>query len=135
MEFVFGPRDARAILAHFKPRYRDATGIGGLAGRIQDSRYLKGINTAELGRHIGTLGDADATVLEQRFRLVFVDFVLCRAGQCDVAGYAPGAALVETRRLVFVGIFADAAAAHLLEIDNVCQLVNIDAIRVVNESR
>src|SRR5436305_15349992 len=49
LELLLLPRDARAVLAHLEARDGDAAGIGGLAGGVEQFRFLEGVDAFEVG--------------------------------------------------------------------------------------
>src|SRR5690606_39211481 len=105
------PGPARRVLAHFQPGHRDTAGVGRLAGPEHRLRPAEVVRRFQVARHVRPFRHGDAAVGHQRARIVAEQLVLGRAGEGDVAGYAPRRLpRVEGRAFELLGIFADPAA-------------------------
>ena len=111
-----GPRVAARVLLHLERGSRHAAGIGRLAGSKGDPGLLKHAHTTGCGRHVGALGDRPAAVADKGAGRGFIELVLRRARQRDVARDVPDPAAREILRIaVLVCIVRNAAALDLLQ--------------------
>ena len=117
------------VLAHFQTAGGDAARICRLARGIQHTGLLEGLDSVQRAGHVGALCHQLDAVLDQLLRVLQKQLVLGGAGQGDVAGDAPdpSAALMVLGGRNLLHVFADAAAADLLDFLDHIQL---DAILV-----
>src|SRR3546814_14428552 len=80
----------RSVLRHFEARGGDATGIAGLARRVQHAGFEEDIDCFQRARHVRAFGHALDLVGNELACVVVVEFVLRGARQGDVGGYPPG---------------------------------------------
>ena len=126
-----GPVEALAVLSHLETGGSNTAGVGGLSRPVENLGGQVIVDTVEVGGHVGTLGHEFAAVLDEGGGLLAVDLVLRGAGESAVAGDAPGALTLEVlSTLEVLGVLADAAAAHVLELHDPSELLGVDALRV-----
>src|SRR5574337_510710 len=127
-----GPGVAAGVLLHLERRGRDAAGVGGLARAERDARFLEHADPARRGRHVRAFRHRDAAVGDQPPRRGFVELVLRRARQRDLARNVPDVAAFDVLR-VAVGrcVVADAPALDLLQL---LDQLEVQALRMVDHA-
>src|SRR5690554_742166 len=122
IDFAIGPLHAHGVLAHLQTADSDAAGVGCLARGEQDAGFLEDVDGLQGRGHVGTLGDAEAAVGDQRARVIPIELVLGGAGQGDVTGQVPGALTGEELQIQLIGHVQQAGAALVLQIHQVVPL-------------
>ena len=130
---LFGaPGEAHGVLAHFEAAGGDAAGVRGLAGREENLGVLEVLGRFERSRHVGAFADAHAAAGNQRLGVVELELVLGGAGHGDVGlDQLPRAlSFVVLRGRELLGVFADPAAADVLELLDERELFSVDAVLI-----
>ena len=68
----------------------------------------------------------------QRSGIVTVQFVLCSARQRDGAFFSPWTTTFHVFAVVFVGVFFDATALYILQVEHIVQFFQRDAFGIVD---
>ena len=135
LELFFLPADPRRILAHLEAGDRDTACVCRLAWGKQNLGILENVDAVERGRHVGAFRYRDAAIRDERFGIFGIELILRGAWQRDVARHAPWRlARGKGRTRELVGIFANAAAADVLEVLDPVDLLLIEPCGVVDEA-
>ena len=92
VDFLEGPAQSQAVLAHFQCGHCNTAGIGSLGRSKEHAGLLEGCGGFEGGRHIGAFCNGLDTVGNQGVGGININFILRCAGECDIAGDGPDAA-------------------------------------------
>ena len=125
------PRIFHGVLAHFQTAGCHSSGIGSLAGCIQNTGSLQGGNRFQRARHIGAFGNQLDAVGNQCLCVLQKQFVLGGAGQCDFAWNFPDVAAVVIEHCIWgiLQILLNPTAAAFL---NLLDDLQTDAVRVID---
>lgn len=135
VHFFTRPGEAHAVLCHFQTGGGNAACVGSLGRTVQDLGGEVGVDTFQVGRHVGTFSDELATVLDERAGFFAVDLVLRGRREGAIAGNAPGALTFEVlslRELFYV--FGDTTATVVLQVHDPGKFFRVDAIGIVDEA-
>ena len=131
IDFLEGPAQTHAVLAHFKAAGGNAAGVGCLCRSKEDAGVQEGLSRLVGAGHVGAFSYAHNAVLDEGLCGVLVDLVLSGAGKSDVALDGPDAlaAFMVLGALDLVGIFLDTSAVAELD---VLDDVELDALGIVD---
>ncbi len=103
-------------MAHLKTGRGNAAGVGSFSRGVKNSCLLEHLNTFRRCGHIRTLANSNATILDKRLGIFFVDLILRCARKSRVALYEPRpfSCVIFTAKLIRV--FLDAAALDVLKL-------------------
>src|SRR5699024_8405205 len=111
------------VLLHLQGGGGHATGVRGLARRVEDPRVLEGLDRARLAGHVRALGDELHAVADQGVRVLRGQLVLRGARQRHVAGNLPDAALGDVGGAAAgLDVVGEPAAADLLDLPEELQV-------------
>merc|ERR1719162_2242373 len=132
VDLLARPGEAERVLRHLEAGDRDAARVGRLA---RPEEHLLGLQVRHrLGgaRHVRTLADRDHAVGRQLLRRLAVHLVLGGAREGDVGLDGPDslAAGGVLGLGVLLDVLGDAAALHGLEVDDVGELLAVNAVHV-----
>ena len=82
--------------------------------------------------HVGTLRYCDAAIGYESACMLAIEFVLCGAGECDIALLIPGGSACYVLTTILLGILLDTSTAYVLEFHDEGELLLVDTCGVVD---
>mmetsp|Transcript_51808 Transcript_51808/g.167089 ORF Transcript_51808/g.167089 Transcript_51808/m.167089 type:complete len:376 (+) Transcript_51808:48-1175(+) len=127
------PADTLRVLRHLHPADGHAARVGRLGGAKDDAALLEARNGLRGRWHVGPLKDADHAVGDEGRAVGVVNLILRGGGECNVRRDRPRALSVEEDGgRAQPGVLGDAAAALLLDGDELGELLLGEAVGLVH---
>ena len=131
INLVKAPAETHGVLCHFKTGGGYAAGVGGFAGAVEQTALLNKRDGLGSQRHVRTLEDGHAAVVDESLGALLVHLILRCAGVGDVALDIPdvAAAGMILRAGNFVRIDGDTGTPFLLDVE---ELLQVNTVRVID---
>ena len=133
VNFLGTPAVTHAVLGHFECGYRNTAGVDCLCRSDDHAVFLQECDSLVAGRHVGEFEVVFRTVGNDLLCFFHSDFVLCCAGDVDIALDAPRLFALVEFETELVRIHLDVGIAACTDLKQVVQLfLGVDAVRIID---